>query len=494
MATSYSNTGGTGDRRGFITATTSGNLGTGSTTPSNLVDGTLSNNFFWGSALDSSRWLKFDFGLDEYIVDELKLYQSATTTHGVWQFEGSHDDSAWTSIGPTFTLGSGGSAGISTHSFTNSTRYRYYRLLGVSGSSNSGPYVREFEFKISVESFANEDCSYSNTGGTGNRSGSITVSTSCAFGVSSGSVAIGRLVDGVSANDIWIKELAAIAGKYIRFDFGSGQSIDQVRIKGSLDAAIGTWKWQGSNDASAWTDLGSAETKGNTGLYHYFRSLGPGSSSGYRYFQMVGVSGGCNARWFDEFDFRIAAMAAPSGPSIGWLQGNRIIDMYRKNTAGQNLAFVLIDAATGAGLAGATVTGYRSIDGGAQAAVTGTISEKANGQYNLALSAADCNGNHVGFLFTATGAVPASLAIVTTVDDPTTGTAAGTAAAVWATAIETGWSALETTRIMLSALAGKVSGANTTSIAFRDVGDTKARISATVDQYGNRTVVSHDKT
>jgi hypothetical protein len=47
---------------------------------------------------------------------------------------------------------------------------------------------------------------------------------------------------------------------------------------------------------------------------------------------------------------------------------------------------------------------------------------------------------------------------------------------------------------MLSALAGKVSGANTTSIAFRDVGDTKNRISATVDQYGNRNVVTIDKT
>ena len=175
---------------------------------------------------------------------------------------------------------------------------------------------------------------------------------------------------------------------------------------------------------------------------------------------------------------------------LGAWSANRIIDMYRKNTAGQNLAFVVLNAATGGGMTGAAVSGYRSIDGGAQSAVTGSITELANGQYNLALSAAGTNGNHIGFLFTAAGAVPVQIAIVTTVDDPAT----GTAAAVWGHAVEAGWSALEATRVMLSALAGKVSGANTTSIAFRDVGDSKNRISATVDQYGNRNVVTIDKT
>lgn len=45
-------------------------------------------------------------------------------------------------------------------------------------------------------------------------------------------------------------------------------------------------------------------------------------------------------------------------------------------------------------------------------------------------------------------------------------------------------------RVMLSALAGKVSGAETTSITFRNVADDTNRIVATVDADGNRTAVT----
>ena len=93
--------------------------------------------------------------------------------------------------------------------------------------------------------------------------------------------------------------------------------------------------------------------------------------------------------------------------------------MLRKNTSGQNLGFKLVNASTGEALTGATVTVYRSIDGGAQAAATGTVSEKGNGQYSLALSSADTNGNQISFLFVATGAVLEEKTITTTTADPT---------------------------------------------------------------------------
>lgn len=47
-------------------------------------------------------------------------------------------------------------------------------------------------------------------------------------------------------------------------------------------------------------------------------------------------------------------------------------------------------------------------------------------------------------------------------------------------------------RIMLAALAGKSSGGLTSTNSFRDRGDTKARITATVDANGNRTAVTVD--
>lgn len=48
-------------------------------------------------------------------------------------------------------------------------------------------------------------------------------------------------------------------------------------------------------------------------------------------------------------------------------------------------------------------------------------------------------------------------------------------------------------RIVMSALAGKASGMEGANVAFRDTNDTKNRIQATTDQYGNRTSVTLDK-
>jgi hypothetical protein len=99
--------------------------------------------------------------------------------------------------------------------------------------------------------------------------------------------------------------------------------------------------------------------------------------------------------------------------------------MYRRNTAGQHLGFCMVKAADGTADTGLTVAAYRCIDGGAQAAATGTVAEKANGQYDFAPSAADLNGNQVSFLFVAAGAIPVEKTIVTTAADPTDAAAFG---------------------------------------------------------------------
>lgn len=93
--------------------------------------------------------------------------------------------------------------------------------------------------------------------------------------------------------------------------------------------------------------------------------------------------------------------------------------MYRKNVAGQHVCFGLVNAATGAALTGASVTAFRSIDGAAQASVTGTVTEQGNGQYSLALSQADTNGNNIAYLFTASNAILVNINIITTAADPT---------------------------------------------------------------------------
>jgi len=91
--------------------------------------------------------------------------------------------------------------------------------------------------------------------------------------------------------------------------------------------------------------------------------------------------------------------------------------VLKKNTGSQNLSFCLVNATTGAALTGATVTARRTIDGGAQASAGGSVTELGNGQYNFAPSQADTNGDLVGYLFTATNAVPVNLAVRTTAAD-----------------------------------------------------------------------------
>ena len=71
-------------------------------------------------------------------------------------------------------------------------------------------------------------------------------------------------------------------------------------------------------------------------------------------------------------------------------------------------------------------------------------------------------------------------------------TLAAIASAVLASVIETGYTLKQSMRLMLSALAGKLSGAATTTVVIRSAPDAKDRITATVDSDGNRTAVTHD--
>ena len=99
--------------------------------------------------------------------------------------------------------------------------------------------------------------------------------------------------------------------------------------------------------------------------------------------------------------------------------------MYRRNVSSQHIPFALVSATDGSAIAGATVTAYRSIDGGSQAGVGGTVTSLGNGQYDFAPSQADMNGNVIGFLFTASGAINVHLTVVTTAADPTDATTFG---------------------------------------------------------------------
>ncbi len=72
--------------------------------------------------------------------------------------------------------------------------------------------------------------------------------------------------------------------------------------------------------------------------------------------------------------------------------------------------------------------------------------------------------------------------------------AAANASALLGTDVETAVTLKQAMRLVLAALAGKVSGAATTTVTIRDVNDGKNRIIATVDADGNRTAFTYDVT
>ncbi len=197
--------------------------------------------------------------------------------------------------------------------------------------------------------------------------------------------------------------------------------------------------------------------------------------------------------------------------------------MYRKNTAGQFVCFQMLLTATGAIATGLSPAVRRCIDG-TFAAGGGTVTEDTGtGAYKYAMAQADTNGNDVSFMFSAATAMPVCVNIVTTAADPTDGAAFGlsTVTAINAkttnlpaspaavsdipTAIQNADALLDRTagietnrtlrqglRLMLSALAGKLSGAATTTVTIRDTNDGINRIVATVDSSGNRSAVTLD--
>lgn len=149
---SYGNRGGSGVRGSVITVTTTAAMGGGSTIDK-LVNGTAFRGgtdnatdscFFSGG--ESTREVKFDFG-GSYspIIEEFTWFQDGVGNHGTWKIAGSNDDSAYTDILTGFTLGG---AAVATYAMTNSTAYRYYKLIQTAGSTSSGPWLREIWFKL----------------------------------------------------------------------------------------------------------------------------------------------------------------------------------------------------------------------------------------------------------------------------------------------------------------------------------------------------------
>lgn len=314
MAQSYANQHGSGDRQFRLRSYTSVGFYAGPGGCDICLNGSTgaNNTFFSGGTVSGSVWQVWDFGSPR-ILDEVKFYQSNTTSHGVWQWQGSADASSWTSIGATFTLGSTGTQTITTMS-ANVTGYRYYRLLGVSGTMSNGPFVRQWEFKLDVESATDLAVSYYDAQSKGDRSASITATHNTGFNYV-------RLIDGgLNFNGVDATSWAPGTGQFAKFDFGAAKCLRGCRYFQQNTTNQGTFKWQGSPDNSAWTDVGTTFTlgptvgAGDTANYQEISTL-ESNTDAYRYWRMISTAGTqTDGPWVSEFLFKVGD--APPTPPV----------------------------------------------------------------------------------------------------------------------------------------------------------------------------------
>ena len=142
---------------------------------------------------------------------------------------------------------------------------------------------------------------------TSDRSSSITVTDSIG---TSGTAS--TFVDGTTGSGAYLPPVATVSGKYLRFDFGSGNTVlvdgnKFYQSHGSTNGDHGDWKWQGSDNASDWTDITSSFNFAGGAGETIFTTLSA-NTTGYRYYQLLGISGSTGSSYWREMIFKSAAL------------------------------------------------------------------------------------------------------------------------------------------------------------------------------------------
>ena len=168
------------------------------------------------------------------------------------------------------------------------------------------------DYYLAVSAAASGTPAYGNAGGTGNRTSIITVSTDISTVGALTELIEGAFQDGT----FWFSANTAITGEYLRFDFGSGVSkiITEAKwYQGTAPNTQGVWQWQGSDNASDWTDIGGTFTLGGAGTQTQTELVA--NSVGYRYYQLFGISGNAGPfpTYIREIEFKIDDYTPPVG-------------------------------------------------------------------------------------------------------------------------------------------------------------------------------------
>lgn len=153
--------------------------------------------------------------------------------------------------------------------------------------------------------------SYANLGGTGDRTNWLFTYIGPLASEANGR----NLVNASGATGLGSMGFAGCNGQNLLFDFGQPRVIDEAKwYQNTNNNTGGQWKWQGSADASAWTDIGSSFTMGG-GTSPTTQTTLNGNTTAYRYYRLSGVSGFTNdTNNGFMVEFKIDAAPAASTP------------------------------------------------------------------------------------------------------------------------------------------------------------------------------------
>jgi len=188
----------------------------------------------------------------------------------------------------------------------------------------------------------------------------------------------------------------------------------------------------------------------------------------------------------------------------------------------QPRCFTIVDKTSGSAVTSGTVNWYlknisgsnagkwwRNSDGTWQGSETANaMTHQADGHWTITFTSSPWNDGDVSLEYAKSAAdnhIPTSrlLSVAYTPDSDSSGSVFlnsaeqnDVAAAILdlSNGVETSLTLRQALRLMVAAAAGKVSGAATNTITFRNIGDSKNRIVASVDTYGNRTSITTDLT
>lgn len=308
VATSY-NFLGAGFRRRLITVTTTANITNGPL--SNLVSGKKQNDNAEGlfcTTNETGRQFVFEFPFP-VVVDEFTWYQDAAGTQGTYTLSGSNDGSTYTNI--TTGINLGGASAVDVHAFTNTTYYKFYKLLSTAGSTSNSRWLQEIEFKVSEEEpqvgtpTPAGPTSYTNLYGSGNRSAAATMlinhRTACNenwLGDMPG------MLDGVVGNNCSLGAAWNVwTDAVILFIFPTPIIIDEIKWKQQLASAHGVWTFAGSVDGITFTDLQTGIALGGAAVSTYPIT----NTTGYHVYRLTQTSGSTSsATWLNEVEFKTA--------------------------------------------------------------------------------------------------------------------------------------------------------------------------------------------